>query len=70
MTSLSLACCRHEQFVSADQFVDLNGEAQTEEGLRDAHIVEMVRKQDEDTPEGDEDDDEPEPSCCTHEHHT
>ena len=33
---------RDSEFVSADQFVELDGEAQTEKDLRDALIVQMV----------------------------
>ena len=47
------------EFVSAVQFFELDGEAQTEEGLSDAQIVQMVSTQDVDTPEVD--DDQPEP---------
>ena len=47
------------EFISADQFVELDGEAQTEEGFSDAQIVQMVSTQDVDTPE--EDDDKPDP---------
>ena len=33
---------RDSELVSADQFVELDGEAHTEEGLSDAQIVQMV----------------------------